>query len=94
MRVEVVGDIAVLACPCLESLKLAPGAIIRYIRSPKSVKGLLWLTHVRVEVVEISQFLGAESCVRVRRVVSLVVLDIHENIVLLCQREQILVVLQ
>ena len=55
---------------------------------------LLWLTHVRIEVIEISQFLGPETRIRVGRIVTLVVLDVHKHIVLLCCRKEVLVVFE
>jgi hypothetical protein len=58
---------------------------------PRKV-GLLWLTHVRVEVVEITQLLRPKPRIRVSGIVPLVVLDVHEHIVLFRKCQKILVV--
>lgn len=55
---------------------------------------LLWLTHIRIEVVEVSQFLGPEPRVRVGRIISLMVLDVHKHVILLRSREEGLVVFE
>jgi len=62
--------------------------------SAEKAEKLLRLTHIRVEVVEVSQFRGPESCIGVCGVVSFVVLDIDKDIVFLCFFEQFLVVFE
>jgi len=49
---------------------------------------VLWLAHVGVEVVEIAQLLRPETRISIRRIVSLVVLNVNEDIVFLrsCQK--------
>lgn len=54
--------------------------------------GLLGLGHVGIEVVEVAQLLRPEAGICVCRVVPLVMLDINEDIVLLCGCKQLLVV--
>jgi hypothetical protein len=55
---------------------------------------LLWLAHVRIKVVEVSQFGGPESGIGVCGVEAFVVLDIDKDIVLACLFEQLLVVFE
>lgn len=55
-------------------------------------RNILWLAHVRVKVVEITQLLCPEARISVRRVVSLVMLNVYKYIVLLCCLEEFLVV--
>jgi hypothetical protein len=59
------------------------GTLLATVHLLLRVDFLLWLTHVRVEIVEVSQILGPESRVRVCRIVSLVMLNVYEHIVLL-----------
>lgn len=96
MRVEVVRDVAFLARPCLEGLELAPEYenLVSYQPAPEKAEFLLRLAHIRVEVVEVSQFCGPEARIRVSRVEPLVVLHVDEDIVLACSLEQLLVVFQ
>ena len=54
----------------------------------------LWLTHIRVEVVEVTQFLGLVSGIRVSRIVSFVMFNIDEDPVLLGRGKESLVVLE
>lgn len=54
----------------------------------------LWLAHVRVEVVEVAKLLSSKSCVRVGRIVSLMVLDVDKDVVLLGLLQKLLVVLK
>jgi hypothetical protein len=48
------------------------------------VEILLRLAHVRVKVVEIPQLLRSESRIRISGIVSLVMLNVYENVVLFC----------
>jgi hypothetical protein len=89
--VKIVGNVTVFASPCFESLKLAPGLMLEIVQALQQAFSL-WLAHVRVKVVEVSQFLSPEPCICVGGIVSLVMLDVYKNIVLLCQCDEILMV--
>jgi hypothetical protein len=52
----------------------------------------LRLAHIGVEVVEVTKLLGSESCISIRRVVALVVLDVDKDVVLPGLLEKFLVV--
>lgn len=54
----------------------------------------LWLRHVAVEVIEISQRLRFEACICVGWVVALVVLDVDEYAVFLCCGKEGLMMLE
>ena len=54
----------------------------------------LRLTHVGIEVVEVTELLSSESGIGVGWVVALVVLDVDEDVVLLGLGEELLVVLK
>lgn len=58
------------------------------------LKLTLRLTHVGVEVVEVTKLLGPESCIGVGGIVTLVVLNVNKDIVLLGLLEELLVVLE
>jgi hypothetical protein len=82
--IEVVRDVAVFTCPGFEGLKLAPVTAVRDCALCNRLEFLLWLTHIGVEVIEVTQLLCPESRVRIRRIVPLVMLNVHEYIVFFC----------
>ncbi len=62
--------------------------------TPEKAEILLWLAHVRVEVVEVSQFCSPESRVGICGIEALVMLNVYEDIVLPSSFEQLLVVFE
>lgn len=73
MRIQIIGNITVLARPGFECFQLR-----------------LWLAHIAIKVIELSQCLCSGSRIRIGGIKTLVMFNENKNFVLMCLTEQVL----